>query len=652
MNKIDEKFSAEQFTLELSKLIEEKILYRDSGRFILDVEKLSEYDLELMDYLISNPLEFIDRTKNDLNDKFNERKLSLINVKEDEQISNIRIKDLDKIVKISGTLSNATSMLALVKLRKFECPSCGTVITVYGGDEPKKCSCGRRGGFKVTYTEFQDMQEIILEENQDEIDGRDPKKTRIRLLEDLCDKEMNGIVSNGNKIEVIGVVQSIQLKKSKIDGEEIHEFRIFALQLKSLENEFDETISDEDIKQIEEIAALNPLDKLSKSLSPSIIGHENIKKSIVLSMVGGTPRTFADGKREKDKIHLMLIGDAGQGKTVLLQDAVRRHYKSRYMTGERLSEVGLCGGVEKDELLGNWILKAGALPKTNGGFVSLDELDKSQRSVQKSLHTPMESGIVSINKAGINSTLNADCTVLIGANPKGSKFDMSAPLVNQINMESTLLSRLDLIFIMQDSLNSEHDKLVAESVIFEKEEEELMEVTLFKKYLKYTQNFKPKLTDESGKKLVEFYYKIRKKSKRVDSKIEGMPIVPRQLKGIKRLSEASAKLRLSEIVEIEDMNIAIELFKESLIKLGMEDDGTIDFARIGPGRTAKTKNKMSHVLDVIRMLSVNNKVVNEVDIKINCKDKVTDDEVEKSVEELNRDGTIYSPQRGKWILIK
>jgi len=49
---------------------------------------------------------------------------------------------------------------------KFECPSCGTIISVLQSDkkyrQPSRCSCGRRGGFKEISKEVEDAQDIII----------------------------------------------------------------------------------------------------------------------------------------------------------------------------------------------------------------------------------------------------------------------------------------------------------------------------------------------------------------------------------------------------------------------------------------------------------------------------------------------------------
>ncbi len=644
----------EEEILNIKKALDDELIYREDQKFVFDYGKIIEENPEIYDLFSKHPETFIQTIKQEIKDRYDiDPIIRYVNLREEELISNLRVEHLGKVVKTTGMLSNATGVMALVKERTFECISCGAVIHRNKPNPPKICSCGKKNNFKTIKTYYQNIQEIVLEENQDEIGDRSPRRTRIRLTEELCDKEFNGIVKDGNKIEVVGIVEEIPLKKDNLTNEEIYQFRIFALQIRSLENEFDETISEEDVEEIERISYENPLKQLSNSLAPAIIGHEDVKKSLIISMVGGVPRTSKDGKKEKNRIHGLLIGDASVGKSALLQETTRKHYKSRYISGERLSEAGLGASVEKDEFLGTWVLKAGHLPKINNGLASIDELDKAEKGVQKALHTPMESGIVTIAKAGISAILNSDCTIVCGANPKNSRFDSRKSLVAQINMEETLLTRFDWIFVMRDDIDGQRDKHIAES-IWEDEDaiDDLIPLTLFRKYIKYCQKFKPKVSKEARELINNFYIEIRNKAVNSEG-LEGMPIVPRHLKGLRRMAEACAKIRLSDLVEKEDAKNAVDIFKSSLIKLGLEEDGTIDFARIGPGKSLNKKLKTKGILELVDKLSKNEPYIQEDTIMFECSRLGLDlDEAKRILEELHQEGELYNPRYNVWAKTK
>jgi replicative DNA helicase Mcm len=265
----------------------------------------------------------------------------------------------------------------------------------------------------------------------------------------------------------------------------------------------------------------------------------------------------------------------------------------------------------------------------------------------------MESGIVTIAKAGISAILNADCTIICGANPKNSRFDPGKSLVSQINMEETLLTRFDWIFVMRDNIDGTKDKSIAES-IWEDEDliEELVPLTLFKKYIKYCQKFKPRVSLEARDAINNFYVEIRNKSINSEG-LEGMPIVPRHLKGLRRMAEASAKIRLSKEVLKEDAEIAIEVFKSSLIKLGMEEGGTIDFARLGPGKSVNKKMKMKGLLEIVEKLSKNEPFIEEESIMFEASRLGLDlTEVKQLLSDLHKEGELYNPRYNVWARTK
>lgn len=55
----------------------------------------------------------------------------------------------------------------------------------------------------------------------------------------------------------------------------------------------------------------NIYDRLASSLAPEIFGHADVKKALLLCMVGGVTRHLKDGMKLRGDVHLCLMGEPG-----------------------------------------------------------------------------------------------------------------------------------------------------------------------------------------------------------------------------------------------------------------------------------------------------------------------------------------------------
>ena len=113
----------------------------------------------------------------------------------------------------------------------------------------------------------------------------------------------------------------------------------------------------------EELAAIGGEDfynKLSSSIAPEIFGHEDIKKALLLLLVGGTDKVTPDMKI-RGNVNICLMGDPGVAKSQLLSYIDRLAPRSQYTTGRGSSGVGLTAAVMKDPITGEMVLEGGAL---------------------------------------------------------------------------------------------------------------------------------------------------------------------------------------------------------------------------------------------------------------------------------------------------
>ncbi|MCK9595767.1 minichromosome maintenance protein MCM [Candidatus Pacearchaeota archaeon] len=664
-----EKSKADDLIIEAKKFFD--FYKKDMGKSIrkgsnvvsLDFMKLTEFSNKLPDDILSNPeeaLRYIEIAIEELGLIKNAR-IRLVNVPRSQEIKvrNIRSKHLNEMIVIEGIIRQASDVRPQVVNAKFECPSCGTLMSVLQIEkkfrEPPRCSCGRRGGFKLISKEMVDTQRLVVEEAPESLSGGEqPKRINIFVKEDLVEPKMEEKTTPGSRIKVIGVLKEVPIPLQSGGLSTRFELAIEANNVIPLEETFEELdITDEDEKQILELSE-DPMvfDNLARSITPSIWGYEEIKKSLVLQLFSGVQKVHKDGQKSRGDIHILLIGDPGVAKSVTLGFMANISPKGRYVVGKSASGAGLTATVVRDEYLRGWSLEAGAMVLANKGLVCVDELEKMDPNDRSAMHEAMEQQTITVSKANVQATLRAETSVLAAANPKFGRFDPSQPIAQQIDLPPTLINRFDIIFTLRDIPDRQKDEKIADHVLHEhmKEGEDMtIPRELFRKYVAYAkQRVKPKLTDEAVEDIKRFYIELRNKPVAVESGLRPIPISARQLQALIRMAEASAKVRLSADVTKKDSQIAIEIMKYYLMQVGYDyESGNFDIDRINNRMTSSQRNKVFIVRDTI--IDLENRIGKMIpieEIEKELHDKMNKDEVEEALIKLETSGSIYRPQRG------
>ena len=343
------------------------------------------------------------------------------------------------------------------------------------------------------------------------------------------------------------------------------------------------------------------------------------------------------------------MGDPGVAKSVMLKFISSIAPKGRYVSGKAATSAGLTAAVVKDEFLKGWALEAGAMVLANKGLVCIDEIEKMTEQDRSAMHEAMEQQTVSISKANIHATLRAETTVLAAGNPKLGRFDPHTPIPQQIDISPALLSRFDVIFVIRDIPNKAQDEAIATHVLEEHTQvasRDLIDPKLLRKYISYSkQKMKPKLTDEAIAEIKSFYVNLRNQSVRSDSDIKPIPITARQLEGIIRLSEACARMRLSDVVKKEDSKKAIQILKDSLTQVGYDEETkSFDIDRITTGITSSKRGKILLVRNTIYQLESRvGKMIPLEDLEKEIAGKLKPEEFEDALSQLKKSGEIFSP---------
>jgi DNA replication licensing factor MCM5 len=222
----------------------------------------------------------------------------------------------------------------------------------------------------------------------------------------------------------------------------------------------------------------------------------------------------------------------------------------------------------------------------DGGVVCIDEFDKMRPDDRVAIHEAMEQQTISIAKAGITTVLNTRCSVLAAANPVFGTYDDLQSTAEQVDFQSTILSRFDMIFLVKDVRDPDRDRMIARHVLelhkggTEKNNEETAPVSVaeLRKYVSYCRNrVSPRLTQQACETLQNHYIDIR--AKMAQEKREGkannnvIPITVRQLEAIVRISESLAKMELRDQVEVSHVEEALRLFTVSTLDAANRERG-------------------------------------------------------------------------------
>ncbi|XP_005068727.1 DNA helicase MCM8 isoform X1 [Mesocricetus auratus] len=581
-------------------------------------------------------------------------------------LKNVRANCYGKYISIRGTVVRVGNIKPLCTKMAFRCAACGEIQSIPLPDGkynlPTKCPVSACRGKSFAplrsspLTVTVDWQLIKIQELMSDAQreaGRIPRTIECELVHDLVDSCVPG-----DTVTITGIVKVSNTEEGSRNKNDKCMFLLYieANSVSNSKGQKAQTAEDgcqhgtlmefslKDLYAIQEIQAEENLLKLIvNSLCPVIFGHELVKAGLVLALFGGSQK-YADDKNRipiRGDPHILIVGDPGLGKSQMLQAACNVAPRGVYVCGNTTTSSGLTVTLSKDSSSGDFALEAGALVLGDQGICGIDEFDKMGNQHQALLEA-MEQQSISLAKAGVVCSLPARTSIIAAANPVGGHYNKAKTVSENLKMGSALLSRFDLVFILLDTPNEQHDHLLSEHVIAiragkqravssatvaralsqdsntsvlevvsEKPLSERLKVApgettdpiphqLLRKYVGYARQYvHPKLSTEAAQALQDFYLELRKQSQRMSSS----PITTRQLESLIRLTEARARLELREEATKEDAEDIIEIMKHSMLGTYSDEFGNLDFERSQHGSGMSNRSTAKRFISALNSIA-------------------------------------------------
>jgi replicative DNA helicase Mcm len=523
----------------------------------------------------------------------------------DLPVSGLRDKHRGQYLGVQGQVSMATQVQPRVVEAVFRCERCSTEGSDFyldpipqTGEElqlPGECpGCKRKGPYTLDESKsvMVDHQIVELTDEPGEHIGANANSIPVHLYRDAA-----GEVMPGDRVRVNGQVTTdlAQIRsQSKISTR-----RPWKVEGRAVDAE-QVAFSEVTPERLDEIKRLSKQDDLVSlfvdSIAPNILTEargDTHKLALVLQLFGGVDR---DGR--KGDINVFLVGEKGTGKSQMLSRVSDLAPKSVEASGKGATAAGLTATATQSDHSDGWMLDAGALVLASGGLAAIDEFDKMSDGARKSMHEAMEQQRIPVNKAGINTVLPAKTAILAAANPMGGNYDRYTALYDQINLEAPLISRFDLIFALTAPVDAERDAEIAAHQLSSEETSQPIDDELITEYVAYARQHVDPVIPEGGdveQRLVEYYVDLREKTEQDDG---SSTFGPRTNDALRRLAEASARMRLDDTVRMEDAERAIELKQMHIGDTGVTEDGDIDGNKMGGyGENESIRGRIKDALD-------------------------------------------------------
>ena len=433
-------------------------------------------------------------------------------------INAIRAQDTGSLISVTGSVTRVHECRLYEYAAQYQCDRCHGRFYVYADEDaenrielPSACCAYLQPEANADNAEWlrqrkpcrsplihptseslpRDVQLIRLQEALHRSQFALPRSIVVRLTDDLCER-----VKTGDVVHVCGMVRrqwGPLIPEQRVNVEpylDAYHLDVVASSSASAAAINSPPIPVSEFQQYwaqSDARGLRSRNHIVNCIAPSLVGLFLPKLACLLALIGGVKKedrgeeehredveekAGEEGEEEKGlqirgDIHILLVGDAGVGKSVLLSSASLISPRGVLTTGTGTTTAGLTVAAVRSQSRSSaaaFTLEPGALVLADGGVCCIDEFNLISKHDRPAVLEAMEQQTISVAKGGVVTTLSTRTSVIAALNPRG-RFDPDVDLSVNTALSSPLLSRFDVILVLLDTSNDEWDEKLAQHLL-------------------------------------------------------------------------------------------------------------------------------------------------------------------------------------------